>query len=228
MQDSGAAAWRITAWWIAFGATHILLSSQRLRPVLVAKLGERRFLGLYSFVALATFIPLVSTYAGARHAGAALWSFGLNPLARIAAIVIGMVAFALLVASFVQPSPAGMDPRAATGPHGVTRITRHPMLAAFALWAIAHLIVNGYATDVAFFGGMVVYSLAGALHQDARKRATRGEELAELYRESSLIPFAAIVAGRGRLVAAELPWSGLAAGAIAGYAIYALHPFLFG
>lgn len=227
MQD-GSTVWWIVFWWLAFAGSHMALSSTQLRPRLVAKLGSGVFGGLYSVVALATFVPLVSVYLGSRHTGPALWSLVAAPGARLAAIALGTAAFALLVASFVQPSPAGMDPRAAATPHGITRITRHPMLVAFILWASGHLIVNGFATDVAFFGGMALYSVIGAMHQDTRKRATGREELAAFYRETSLVPFAAIVAGRGRLVTAELPWAGFAAGAIAGYMIYFLHPVLFG
>ena len=120
MQD-GSAAWWILFWWLAFAGSHMVLSSTQVRPRLVARLGNRAFAGLYSVVALATFFPLVSVYLRSRHTGPVLWSFGTVPGASLAAILLGTAAFALLVASFVQPSPAGMDPRAGARRHGFPR-----------------------------------------------------------------------------------------------------------
>ncbi|MDF1871807.1 NnrU family protein [Vannielia sp.] len=37
---------------------------------------------------------------------------------------------------------------------------RHPMLAGFALWAFAHLLVNGDLASVILFGALLVWSLA--------------------------------------------------------------------
>jgi len=56
--------------WAAFTATHLGLASVRVEPRLRAKLGDGPFLGLYSLVALAIFIPLVWIYLANRHAGA--------------------------------------------------------------------------------------------------------------------------------------------------------------
>jgi uncharacterized membrane protein len=157
--------------WAAFTATHIGLSSARVRPRLVAALGQTGFLGLYSVVALAIFVPMVWLYATNKHAGPALWVVPRGP-ALSWTMYLGMgIAFVLFASSFLQPSPAGMAPASLT-PHGVQRITRHPLVMSFVLFAALHLLPNGWAADVAFFGGLVVFALAGAAHQDRRKLAT--------------------------------------------------------
>jgi uncharacterized membrane protein len=89
------------------------------------------------------------------------------------------------------------------------------------------LLLNGFVTDVVFFGGMLAFSLAGAAHQDARKRATEDERLGQFFAESSFWPFAAISAGRNRVILRELPWFALVIGAAAAVGIYALHPWAF-
>ncbi len=61
--------WILIALWLAFGATHIGLSSVRFRPRLHAALGERSFLGVYSLIAFATFVPVVWYYFAHKHAG---------------------------------------------------------------------------------------------------------------------------------------------------------------
>lgn len=151
-----------------FGASHVALSSVRWRPRLVARLGEPGFLGLYSLVAFAFFVPATWLYFGHRHAGPALWSPGLEGVAR-AALYAGMgVAFVLIAASFVNPSPAALG-RSASEPRGVHFLTRHPQNMGIALFALLHLVPNGFASDVAFFGGLALFAIAGSWHQDRRK-----------------------------------------------------------
>jgi uncharacterized membrane protein len=97
-----------------------------------------------------------------------------------------------------------------------------------ALWALSHLLLNGFLTDVVFFGGLLVFSLAGAAHQDARKRATEKARLGQFFAETSYWPFGAMLAGRNRLIWRELPWISFAVGAAAAVGLYALHPWAFG
>lgn len=157
--------------WLAFTATHIGLSSARVRPRLVAVLGSLPFLGLYSVIALAIFVPLMWLYFTSKHAGDALWALPRGPLLTWT-VYAGMgVAFVLLTSSFLQPSPAGMAPASLT-PHGVQRITRHPLVMAFVVFALVHLLPNGNAGDVAFFGGFAIFALTAAAHQDHRKIQT--------------------------------------------------------
>jgi uncharacterized membrane protein len=214
-------------WWLLFGGTHIGLSARGVRQSLVARLGPRGFQAVYSVISLATFVPLVRAYFGHRHAGPLLWNLGAAAVPWGLAMVLASVGMACLVASFLQPSPVGIAPVKAEA-RGMMRITRHPLFCAFALWGLGHAIVNGYLGDVLFFGGFVVFSLVGALHQDARKRRDEGERLAEFYAQTSVLPFGAILAGRNRLVVEEVPWLGLLIGLVAAVAIYLLHPRLFG
>ncbi|HKC49584.1 MAG TPA: NnrU family protein [Myxococcota bacterium] len=157
--------------WLAFSATHVGLSSTAVRPRLVAALGSVPFLALYSAIALVIFVPLIRFYFVTKHAGPALWVLPRGPALKWT-VYAGMgVAFVLLASSFLQPSPAGMAPASLT-PHGVQRITRHPLVMAFVVFALFHLLPNGWAGDVAFFGGFAAFALAAAAHQDHRKIQT--------------------------------------------------------
>ncbi len=220
----------IIVWWLAFAGSHIVLSSIPVRTPIVGRLGQQGFLGLYSVVALATFVPLCMAYLGHRHAGALLWAPDALPGALLFARLLGAVAFAFVIASVVQPSPTGMVPDKTEGPvepRGLTRITRHPLFMSLGLWGLAHLFVNGFATDVAFFAGFPIYAIIGSAHQDARKRETEQGKLGAFFEQTSLLPFAAIVAGRTRLVVGELPWAGLGAGLAAAVGIYLAHGYLW-
>ena len=222
-----SAAFWIAFWWGMFAGTHMILSSLPVRGKLVARLGEKSFLGLYSLVAFATFIPLVWVYLGNRHGGGVVWNLAATPGVRSLAIVLAVIGFAVIAGGVLHPSPALVGIKQAWGARGLTRITRHPLFMGMALWSLSHLLLNGFLTDVVFFGGLLAFSLAGAAHQDARKRATEDGRLGQFFAESSFWPFGAIIAGRNRLIWQELPWISLAVGAAAAVGIYALHPWAF-
>jgi uncharacterized membrane protein len=222
----GAAFW-IVFWWALFAGSHIVLSSLQVRGKLIARLGETTFIRLYSAVAFATFIPLVWVYLANRHAGGVVWNLAAVPGMRQLAMLLAVLAFAVIAGGVFRPSPALVGIRQSWGARGLTRITRHPVFMGIALWSLSHLLVNGFLTDLLFFGGMLAFSLAGAAHQDARKRATEERRLGQFFAESSFWPFGAIIAGRNRLIWSELPWIALVVGAAAAVAIYALHPWAF-
>ena len=218
----------IVFWWLAFGATHTLLSSRTLRPRLIGTLGEKGFLGIYSLISFATFIPLVDVYLENIHSGTSLLAPHAAPAVRKLALAIAWASFTMAIGGLFQPSALSMAGGSVVEARGMGRITRHPLFMSLGIWAAAHLLVNGWATDVAFFGGFVLYTVIGCAHQDARKRATEGERLAHYFATTSLVPFVAIAQGRNRLVVAELPWLGLTVGAVIASALYLLHPRMFG
>ena len=222
-----SASFWIAFWLALFVGTHMTLSALPVRQRLVAKLGDKTFLGLYSLIAFGTFVPLVSVYLGHRHAGELLWNVVAAPGVRPIAMVLAVLGIAIVVAAELNPSPAQVGVRRARGSRGLTRITRHPLFMGIALWACSHLLLHGYATDALFFGGLLVFSLLGAWHQDVRKLATERERLGPFLAETSFWPFAAILAGRNRLIWRELPWIGLLIGAAVAIGIYALHPWMF-
>lgn len=222
-----SAAYWIVFWWLVFAGSHMVLSSLPLRGQLIARLGEKGFVGLYSLIAFATFIPLVWVYFGNRHAGGVIWNLAAAPGVRPLAAALAVLAIALIVGGVLHPSPALVGMKQSWGARGLTRITRHPLFMGFALWALSHLLLNGFLTDILFFGGMLAFSLAGAAHQDARKRATEEKRLGQFFAESSYWPFGAIIAGRNRIIWRELPWIAFAVGAAAAIGIYALHPWAF-
>ena len=96
----------VLLWWSLFGGSHIALSSSRLRPQLVARLGERPFQGLYSLVAFATLVPLFGYYFRHKHAGPQLWrTFGPYLLARDLNLIFMALAFVLLISGLVSRPP---------------------------------------------------------------------------------------------------------------------------
>jgi uncharacterized membrane protein len=205
--------------WIAFTGTHLGLASLRVEPKLRAKLGDAAFLGLYSAVALALFVPLVTIYFGNRHAGPWLWSVEVGPALRVL-LYLGMTLGVILaVGSLLRPSPASLVPNAPSEVRGVYRVTRHPLVLGLALvWAL-HLIPNASTADLAFFGGFLAFSLAGAWHQDARKLQAGDAKFREFHAATSFLPF-----GRGVAGLADLPPLVVALGVLVALGVRWLHP----
>ena len=217
---------RIFLWTLAFGGAHLGLSSKALRPRLVAVLGQPGYLGLYSLVSFATFVPLVTAWLGGIHGGGLLWNLRAILAVHVSMLVVSWLAFTTALAALVQPSPASLGPRTTTRSRGLPRVTRHPLFMNVGIWALAHVVLNGFVNDVLFFGGIFLVGLLGCVHQDARKRAT-DPELAGYFAETSLLPFGAIFAGRNQLRLDEMPWIAMAGAGLASAALYHFHARLF-
>lgn len=179
---------QIALLWLGFAAGHLALSSLPVRSRVIAWVGRLPFLGLYSAVAFAFFVPLIATYFAHKHTGTVLWGVGVGPALR-GVVYVGMgVAFILVVASLLSPSPAGIVPGSST-PKGVYRITRHPQNMGIALFGLLHLLPNGSAADLAFFGGFALFGVLGSWHQDRRKLALGTPGFASFCETTPFWPF---------------------------------------
>ncbi|WP_435310716.1 NnrU family protein [Primorskyibacter sedentarius] len=114
---------------------------KRAAPDLRASLGEKG----KGMVALALFVSVVLMVFGYRMAdGAVFW--GRHPA------TVGINNLLVLVAIYMM-SPAPKKGKLLAG-------MRHPMLTGFALWAVAHLLVNGDMPSFILFGGLLVWAIA--------------------------------------------------------------------
>lgn len=82
---------------------------------------------------------------------------------------------------------------------GVFAVTRHPMMWAFAIWGVAHILVYPITKTFIVTTAMIVLSLVGAALQDRKKARLQPEVWPAWVRQTSYVPFAAILAGRARL-----------------------------
>jgi uncharacterized membrane protein len=190
--------------WLGFAGSHLLLSHIPVRERLVGLLGAQAFQGVYSLVALAFFVPLVWVYFHHLHEGPWLWM-----LPRGAALTwvvqIGMaVAFILIVAGAVRPSPASISAGPAEAV-GAFRIARHPMFMGFAIFGVLHLLANATTTDVAFFAGFPLFAFVGCAHQDRRKLAQNLPGYASFVAATPFVPFTGSETLRGLRELGPLP-----------------------
>lgn len=187
----------LLVWVAAFVGSHFLLSSVPVRRPLVAKLGKKGFAALYSVVSFVTFGGMIAAYRGTVPRPA--WSP--PPAGRWVPLLVMPVALLFLVAGFSTPSAtsAGQERQAAKGPRGILAVTRHPALTGFSLWALAHLAADGDSRVMTIAAGMLVLSVGGMFHIDAR-RDLDGDEAWRTFRsQTSRFPFLAMARGRTKL-----------------------------
>lgn len=220
------AAAAIVFFWLAFAATHMGLSSAPVRSRVIAAVGERGFLGVYSLLAFATFVPLVWFYFAHKHEGPFLWYFGSAPAVRWLMYGGMVIALSLVVAALLRPSPAAIVP-GKTEVAGAYHITRHPMFMAVGLYGVLHLLVARVnATELAFFAGFPLFAWAGCRHQDRRKLAAGDEKFRRFHDETVFFPFTGTGSKTLRGLR-EIPLP-LAIGAGLAIGLRLFHPQLFG
>lgn len=125
------------------------------RDRMAERIGEWSWKGLYSLAALVGFVLIVSGYGLARQEPIILYA---PPVwLRHAALLLLLPVFPLLLAAYL--------------PGRIQAATKHPMLAATKLWAIAHLLANGMLADVVLFGAFLVWAVADRVSM--RRRTQR-------------------------------------------------------
>ena len=214
---------------VLFAATHVGLATAGIRGRLVAALGERGFFGLYSLIASVTFWTLIAYYAAHRFDGPAGLDVGRVALARwlgMATILAGVVIAVMGLAAYPR-MPVALFGRAVAPPHGIERITRHPFFVGLALIGAAHLLLAPHLTGAVLMGGLALIAIAGARHQDAKHLRRHGQAYADYLAVTSLVPFAAVLAGRQRVVWSELRLGAAAFGVAAGVLLRFAHDGLF-
>lgn len=205
-------------------ATFLLSHALPVRPVVKARLagalGRRGFTVAYSALSLIALVWLVGAAGRApfvRLWSPATWQAHVTLAAMAAACLL--LAFGLFRAnpfSFGGSGGAGFDPARP----GVVRWTRHPLLAALALWSAGHVPPNGDLAHVLLFGGFAGFALLGMAMIDRRRAgAPEQRRLRDAVAAGPFIPVPA-------------SWAGAAARAAAGAALLALlllaHPHVIG
>ena len=219
----------LTAAAIAFVAAHFLISSTGLRVRLVGRLGERAYAGLFSVQAFALIIWLAMAF-GAAPRDRLLWEI---PGSTHLVLTLMPVILVLAIGGFTAPNPSAVmmpAPGTTWQPKGILTITRHPVMWAFGLWALLHVLANGDFAGLIFFGAFAVLALFGTLAIDAKKhRAWPAESWQAFTATTSNLPFQAVAQGRTQLDWRGIGWKTIAiAAALYVSIIFGFHPWVIG
>ncbi len=207
--------------YVVFFLSHSMPVRPPLKPWLQARLGASGFTLAYSALSLAVLAWLIVAAGRAPHV--TLWDWA-PWQAHVPLIVMGPVCV-ILALSIGRPNPFSFG-----GAHnnlfdparpGIVRWSRHPLLAALALWAAAHILPNGDLAHVILFGTFAAFAVLGGRLIDRRKRREMGADWQRLH---------LVVEGTPLL---SWRWSGdILARLVAAPFLYAtllwVHPVLFG
>ncbi len=112
------------------------------RAQFVAKLGEAPYKGVFALTVLLSVALMV---IGWQSIDSVTPLYDVYDIGIVPALFMLLVGFILTVAARV--------------PNNFKRIIRHPELTGFALWAVAHLLINGDLRTTVLFGGMAIWSV---------------------------------------------------------------------
>lgn len=181
---------------VFFLGIHFGISGTALRGRLVSLIGEKLFRGAFALASIAGLIWLIRAYSTAPY----IRTWGRLIVLDVLAQPLMLIAALFVVIGVSTPSPttAGMESQLTRGVQvrGITRITRHPFLWGVALWAFVHFVINGDVAAALVFGSLLLLAVMGASSIDAKRRSAYGASWEHFSRETSNVPFAAILQRR--------------------------------
>ena len=196
MSDSGLLPLAAAA--LAWVLLHVVVAGA-LRPGLVGRLGLPAYRGLFSVLSAVALAALIWTYRKAPYVE--MW-----PASSVLALVpllVMPVAVLLLVGSLraSNPTMAGPDMvlKGDLPVRGFTKITRHPMLWAFSLWAGSHMIANGDVAHWLLAGAILITAVNGMASIDRKRAAQFGQQWQRFRGKTSIWPLQAVLQGKVRL-----------------------------
>jgi uncharacterized membrane protein len=128
---------------IFLGLHSVSIVAPAWRDAQVVRLGEGAWKGLYSVVSIIGFVLMLYGFGLARQSPVVLYS---PPAAlRHLTLLLMLPVFPLFIAAYM--------------PGRIKRATKHPMLLAVKLWALAHLLANGTLNDVVLFGAFLAWAV---------------------------------------------------------------------
>ncbi|WP_338663473.1 NnrU family protein [Pararoseomonas sp. SCSIO 73927] len=204
---------------------HVGIAGTRARAAWAARLGEGGFRATFSLASALAITLLVLAWRSARTAP--LWAVP-RPLGWV--LVAAMLpAFILFAGSLMarNPTAVGQGGALSAEPRGVLRITRHPMLWSFAIWAAVHILGNGDLSSLVFFGAFLATAALGMPSLDAKVAARDPQGWAGFAARTSVLPFGAVLGARNHLAWREVALPALV-GLLAWAAMLHLHPAIFG
>jgi uncharacterized membrane protein len=183
-----------------FIGAHFLLSHHRIRTTLLTTLGTKPFFAVYSLIATSGLLLIIYHYL---HITENPMLFVPNRFTRTLGMLGMYIAVLFLVLAIWQNKLSQKKSPIMTtiaSPQGIYRVTRHPLLMASTLWSISHILINGHQAMWIVAGSLLVLNLFGIRRIDHRKHLILGNRWQDYLKETSVIPFMAIVQKRNQMV----------------------------
>jgi uncharacterized membrane protein len=169
------------------------------------RIGARLWRLLFAGLSIPSAVVVVGYFLAHRYDGVRLWNLQDQPW--VVPVVWTGTAISFL---FLYPAtynlleiPAVLRPQVRLYATGIIRVSRHPQAVGQVLWCATHLLWIGTSFTLVACVGLIGHHLFAVWNGDRRLRNRFGAAFEELRASTSVLPFAAVLDGRQRLVAAE-------------------------
>ena len=112
-----------------------------IKNILINRLGENKYKGLFSIIALVGLLIII--YGFSRADFYPIWDP--LPYSKEIALALMPISMILLAAANIQTN--------------IKKFIKHPMLIAILIWSFVHLIANGDLRSIILFGSFGLYAL---------------------------------------------------------------------
>ena len=112
-----------------------------IKNILINRLGENKYKGLFSLIALVGLLIII--YGFSRADFYPIWDP--LPYSKEIALALMPISMILLTAANIQTN--------------IKKFSKHPMLIAILIWSFVHLIANGDLRSIILFGSFGIYAL---------------------------------------------------------------------
>jgi uncharacterized membrane protein len=141
---------------VVFLGMHVFVTMRDRRAVVVARIGEWPYRGLFSLVSIVGIVLIGYGFAAYRAAGPIMVWY---PPGWTRHIVVALM------------WPASIMIAAAYIPGNIKRVLKHPMLVGVKTWVFAHLCANGDLGGIILFGSVLAWAVYDRITLKRRKDA---------------------------------------------------------
>lgn len=165
------------------------VSATNLRAKFIEKYSINVWMSTFSVVSMCLFVWMVIEYMNDESAETLWvmpsWWLWVNAVLMFAALFF-------IIMSNIPDKDARLG-------KGIFAITRHPTNWGMAIFAAAHMLTNGSVEAQLFWGSLLGTAIVGSYFLDKRKTATGEKRWLEAPKNSSWLPFLAIIQGKAKL-----------------------------
>ena len=181
---------------IFFAIVHSGGAALRSRAELI--IGPRLWRLCFVSMSLPTALVLIGYFLAHRYDGIRLWNLQGNNIVFFLVWTLTAISFIFLYPATYNllEIPSVQKPKVRIYSTGIMRITRHPQAIGQIIWCIAHSLWIGTTFTLVTSFGLICHHLFAVWHGDKRLEFKFGDEFLRYKKNTSIIPFLAVIDGR--------------------------------
>lgn len=164
-------------------------------------MGPRLWRLCFVSLSLPSAVILIGYFLAHRYDGIRLWNLQGNNFIFYLVWILTAISFVFLYPATYNllEIPSLQKPKMRIYSTGIMRVTRHPQAIGQIIWCVAHSLWIGTTFTLVTSFGLISHHLFAIWHGDKRLELKFGDEFHRYKRNTSIIPFLAIIDGRQAL-----------------------------